>query len=115
MPYEMLDAGTHYAVRAFGEVSAAEMLTPQELDAVCQRRRLLVDFSEMTEWRIDPQGLWPLHQVFREHAVRVAACAPRSWQWGVVRQAWLVTGFPEGTLANVFDNLDAALEWLLSA
>ena len=114
MPYQFVDRLTHLEIRLEGVIDDGLVIEEDVVARVGELRRVLIDYSAVTEIRLDP--LVPAGAARRQQAagVKVAVYAPRPAMFGFNRQVLQLAGVREGVTASVFSDLAEARAWLLA-
>ncbi|MEO8540443.1 MAG: hypothetical protein ABI577_11940 [bacterium] len=99
-------------VRLEGVLDRAFDFDDAEIVAAPDLRRLLLDFSGVTDVHADAYALAEQAHRGEERGFKVAVYAPRPALFGLNRQALQLGAIREGESAGVFNNLEAARAWL---
>lgn len=114
MPYQLLRHAKYIEVRYRGVLDTAIALSAEELGAITEVKRVLLDFTAVTAIDADVYTLAEQARRTEERGLRVAFLAPRPALFGVTRQVLQLAAVNEGQTANVFSRAEDARAWLLS-
>lgn len=114
MPYQFVDHLTHLELRLEGVIDDGLVIDGDVVARAGELRRVLIDYSAVTEIRLDPLLLASVARRQQSAGVKVAVYAPRPAMFGFNRQVLQLAGVREGVTASVFSDLAEARVWLLS-
>ncbi len=114
MPYQFVDRLTYLEIRFEGIVDEELVIDDVVVTRLADVRRVLVDYSGVTEVRIDSMLLAATARLQEAAGVKVAVYAPRPAMFGLNRQVLQLAGVQEGVTASVFVDLGEARSWLLA-
>ncbi|MCO5200657.1 MAG: hypothetical protein M9925_03010 [Chloroflexi bacterium] len=114
MPYQFVDRMTHLEIRLEGVIEEGFVIEEAVVARAGELRRVLVDYSAVTEIRLDPFLLANAARRQQAAGVKVAVYAPRPAMFGFNRQVLQLAGVREGVTASVFSDLGEARSWLLA-
>lgn len=114
MPYQFVDRVTHLEIRLEGVIDDGLVIEEEVVVRAGKIRRVLVDYSAVTEIRLDPFSLANAARLQQAAGVKVAVYAPRPAMFGFNRQVLQFAGVREGVTASVFRDLAEARVWLLT-
>ncbi len=97
---------------AVGSVRAAGGFKPEEIEALRQLKRLLFDFSAVTNFGFDPLSLGSGIKRLSDFGLALAIVSTNPLYFGIGRQIALYSGV-EGDGIAVFVDRPSALMWLL--
>ena len=113
MPYQVNARIGYTELHLSGTITRIEQVTGAD-SLLSNATRLLVDFSDVEQFNLDPYEMVAMAKRKDELGVRVAVYAPRPALFGVNRQVLQLAGVREGETARVFKDLAAARAWLLA-
>ncbi|MBE0611595.1 MAG: hypothetical protein IH609_19600 [Dehalococcoidia bacterium] len=114
VPYQFVDRMTHMEIRLEGVLDDGLVIEDAVVTRVGDVRRVLVDYSGVTEVRLDSMSLATTARLQEAAGVKVAVYAPRPAMFGLNRQVLQLAGVREGVTASVFSDLGEARTWLLA-
>lgn len=114
MPYQFVDRLTHLEIRLEGVVDEGLVIEEEVVTRIGDVRRVLVDYSAVTEMRLAALALAEVASRQEAAGVKVAVFAPRPAIFGFTRQVLQLAGVREGVTASVFTDLAEARAWLLA-
>lgn len=114
VPYQFVDRLTHLEIRLEGVLDDGFVIEEDVVARAGELGRVLMDYSAVTEIRLDPLLLASAAQRQQAAGVKVAVYAPRPALFGFNRQVLQLAGVREGVTASVFQDLAEARTWLLA-
>jgi hypothetical protein len=114
VPYQFVDRLTHVEIRLEGVIDGGLIFEEAVVRRVDEVRRVLVDYSSVTEVRLDSMSLATMARLQEAAGVKVAVYAPQPVMFGFNRQVLQLAGVREGVTAGVFRDLGEARAWLLA-
>ncbi len=112
MPAQVLDHEGYHEIRLSGQLLAD--LVDIHLEGLDSARRILVDYSEVTEIGLSADRFVPLTRRTDASGSRIAIYAPSPLAFGWNRQVLQLAGAREGVTVSVFRERDRAIAWLVS-
>jgi hypothetical protein len=112
MPAQVLDHEGYHEIRLSGRLLAD--LVDIHLEGLENERRILIDYSEVTEIGLPAERFVQLTRQTDASGSRIAIYAPSPLAFGWNRQVLQLAGVREGVTVSVFKGRDQAIAWLVS-
>jgi hypothetical protein len=112
MPYQFLSQDGYVELRLTGVIRSFAPLLGGEAEALRTATRILIDYSGVERWDIDPYALVPAARENDKRGIRIALYAPQPVLFGINRQIVQLSGAREGETIRVFNDRAAAETWI---
>ena len=112
MPAQVLDHEGYHEIRLSGRLLAD--LVDIHLERLENARRILIDYSEVTEIGLPAERFVPLTRQTDASGSRIAIYAPSPLAFGWNRQVLQLADAREGVTVSVFKSREGAIAWLVS-
>jgi hypothetical protein len=115
MPHQFLSHANYVELRLTGVIDSFAPLADDEERAVQSAGRILIDYSGVERWDVDPYALVPAARENDRRGIRIAVYAPQPVLFGINRQILQLAGAREGETVCVFTDRAEAEAWIQAA
>lgn len=115
MPHQFLSHEKYVEVRLTGVIDSYAPLPEAEELAARTIGRVLIDYSGVERFDIDPYALVPAARENDRRGTRIAVYAPQPVLFGINRQIVQLSGAREGETVRVFTDRAEAEAWIQAA